>query len=599
MDAIAVIAFVLTVLLIIAFVIITIFVFKRNKELQDNLNALDSSHKTLDTSHKKLDTTQKSLYNNQLDLGNKLTANQTETVKSFNTLGNSFETRELRTDTLSMGSNNNNDASIKYQDNKINFIIQDKHIGASISSSGINTPNVITDNVQAKNGNINTLRVGSSINANTFQGTTGTFTNLTGQTGNVNTLRVGSTLQAPTGTFTNLSAGASTINNMRIGNRLDANVVQATTGSFTNLTVPMAANINNLSGNTASYATVNVTNSLRAPTVQTLSTSTSNLSVAQNAQFNVLQTSSLATLANATVNGSLQIGKNVVHNNDGITSTGRYTINGPDSLFVTNKGGLTVSKQNAGTGNLTVEGALKAGSVNANISLLNDTILSSGILKTAGPGSFVVTNTNGLAVSGNAQVNGSVNVGSGLNSTLLAPTSLTTSASNLSLRSTNSITMNAPQLQATGNLNVNASSTLNNLSVNGASQFAGNVTTNTGLIANNLSVNRTVDVRINDPGPMIEKKYGNNLGDRYGFGQFPNGTARTYTATGYSGASVNMSYAKFDGTFDDVVQVARDLPAASYKTSVTQGKLCMGSTCINQKDFFTLSRLAAMNSNIR
>lgn len=58
-----------------------------------------------------------------------------------------------------------------------------------------------------------------------------------------------------------------------------------------------------------------------------------------------------------------------------------------------------------------------------------------------------------------------------------------------------------------------------------------------------------------DPGEMIERQYGNNKGDRYGVGQFPNGKMRVYTASAYDKASVNFSVAKPDGSFDDIVAV--------------------------------------------
>lgn len=64
-----------------------------------------------------------------------------------------------------------------------------------------------------------------------------------------------------------------------------------------------------------------------------------------------------------------------------------------------------------------------------------------------------------------------------------------------------------------------------------------------------------IEVLNNDPGPLIQKNYGNNPGDRYGVGQFNNGAMRMYAANLYGPATVNMSLAKSDGTFDDVVVV--------------------------------------------
>lgn len=59
-----------------------------------------------------------------------------------------------------------------------------------------------------------------------------------------------------------------------------------------------------------------------------------------------------------------------------------------------------------------------------------------------------------------------------------------------------------------------------------------------------------------DPGPMIEKAYGDNT--KYGIGQYPNGTMRLYTAAGYGPATLNLSLAKPDGQFDDVIKMRTD-----------------------------------------
>jgi hypothetical protein len=71
--------------------------------------------------------------------------------------------------------------------------------------------------------------------------------------------------------------------------------------------------------------------------------------------------------------------------------------------------------------------------------------------------------------------------------------------------------------------------------------------------AKKINSSQGISVTNNDPGPLIEKNYGKDA-DRYGVGQFPSGTTRLYAATAYPG-SVNLSLAKDNNTFDDVVSV--------------------------------------------
>lgn len=85
-------------------------------------------------------------------------------------------------------------------------------------------------------------------------------------------------------------------------------------------------------------------------------------------------------------------------------------------------------------------------------------------------------------------------------------------------------------------------------------------------IKGKLTTTKGVSVTNNDPGPMLEKNYGKNS-DRYGVGQFPTGSMRMYTASAFGPASVSLSLAKDDGSFDDVVKVGTD------KTAVVNGKL--------------------------
>ena len=82
-------------------------------------------------------------------------------------------------------------------------------------------------------------------------------------------------------------------------------------------------------------------------------------------------------------------------------------------------------------------------------------------------------------------------------------------------------------------------------------------------IRGNLRVDGVVDmpkgiqVTNSDPGPMIEKVYGGNPGDRYGVGQFDPGVGnmRLYTARTHGPATASLSIAEKNGGFTDVMTV--------------------------------------------
>ena len=73
-------------------------------------------------------------------------------------------------------------------------------------------------------------------------------------------------------------------------------------------------------------------------------------------------------------------------------------------------------------------------------------------------------------------------------------------------------------------------------------------------VKGNINIVGGINMIRNDPGAMIEKKYGDDS-NRYGVGQFPNGSMRMYTSSSYGPASVSLSLAKKNGDFDDVVKV--------------------------------------------
>lgn len=101
------------------------------------------------------------------------------------------------------------------------------------------------------------------------------------------------------------------------------------------------------------------------------------------------------------------------------------------------------------------------------------------------------------------------------------------------------------------NVNVAQGVNANNVTVRGNIN-AQNIQTNT------LNIPTKVNVLNGDPGAMIEKRYGANDADRYGLGQFPNGTLRMYTAGAFPPASVNLSIARPNNTFEDALKVKTD-----------------------------------------
>lgn len=94
---------------------------------------------------------------------------------------------------------------------------------------------------------------------------------------------------------------------------------------------------------------------------------------------------------------------------------------------------------------------------------------------------------------------------------------------------------------------------------------------------NSVSSTRGLEVLNHNPGPLIQKSYGN--GDRYGIGQFSNGRMRVYAAGAFAPATVGMSMTRSDGTFSDIV-------VADNKNMVTINgtlRVCdtMGLNCKN------------------
>jgi hypothetical protein len=247
----------------------------------------------------------------------------------------------------------------------------------------------------------------------------------------------------------------------------------------------------------------------------------------------------------------LTVGSNSV-NADGTANFGNLTADslmvGSSMLKATNQmltvGPTTISAD----GNVNVGKQLTIGATNFS---------SNGTMTV---GKQLNVGTNSIASDGTMSVGKSISLGQ------------------LSLDRDTGLNMGPTRLDSNGTLNVGQ----NVIRPNGLTDF-GNVNINGAM-----NVTTTITNTSTDNGPLIEKKFNDN-GNRYGLGSFANGSTRIYTADGYIPSSVNLSWAKVDGSFDDVLRVTKD--GQSYKTDV-KGSLCVQSNCLSPTDFAKLISLA-------
>lgn len=105
-------------------------------------------------------------------------------------------------------------------------------------------------------------------------------------------------------------------------------------------------------------------------------------------------------------------------------------------------------------------------------------------------------------------------------------------------------------------------------------------------VTGNATFSRGISITSNDPGAFIEKNYNpTTTSSRYGIGQFPNGTMRMYAAKASTPATVNLSLAGDNNTFDDILQVKND------RSVNVNGKLCLGTQCLEEADVTFLKSL--------
>lgn len=104
-----------------------------------------------------------------------------------------------------------------------------------------------------------------------------------------------------------------------------------------------------------------------------------------------------------------------------------------------------------------------------------------------------------------------------------------------------------------------------------------NATGRTFQVANDgsTSVGGTIASSAKDRGSMIEANYGGDA-NRYGIGQWPNGATRVYAPAIVSTASVNMGFAKSNGSFEDVLKITPTGVIVSKDLNVQNKQLSAG-----------------------
>jgi hypothetical protein len=93
-----------------------------------------------------------------------------------------------------------------------------------------------------------------------------------------------------------------------------------------------------------------------------------------------------------------------------------------------------------------------------------------------------------------------------------------------------------------------------------------------------------------DPGSMIESRNGKHDKDRYGIGQYPNGTMRMYAAADFAPSKITTSFANSDGTFQDVMTVRKDGTVNMNSKQGNTAKLCIDAQCLTKQDIIDLKK---------
>ncbi|GIW68656.1 MAG: hypothetical protein KatS3mg100_150 [Candidatus Parcubacteria bacterium] len=78
-----------------------------------------------------------------------------------------------------------------------------------------------------------------------------------------------------------------------------------------------------------------------------------------------------------------------------------------------------------------------------------------------------------------------------------------------------------------------------------------------GTSLGSIAAQYGIQVLQNNPGVLIEKRYWGDAADRYGLGQYNDGTLRLYAANTYTSASIRLGFATGETTFNDYLTVTR------------------------------------------
>jgi hypothetical protein len=105
-----------------------------------------------------------------------------------------------------------------------------------------------------------------------------------------------------------------------------------------------------------------------------------------------------------------------------------------------------------------------------------------------------------------------------------------------------------------------------------------------------LNVSRKVNIAEDNPGAMIEKRYGGQDANSWGLGQFNNGTMRMYGGTTYGPGTVNMSLARANGQFDDIVSVGTNGQTSIKNKLNVGGDLCLQDVCLTKAELLQLKQ---------
>jgi hypothetical protein len=280
----------------------------------------------------------------------------------------------------------------------------------------------------------------------------------------------------------------------------------------------------------------------------------------------------LSVTGNSSVDGNGVFGGSLAANSLEISGNGSYT----GTLTAAN---LNVSGSINTTGATTTFGDISGNNATfrGRMNVTNDALFGKDI-SVSGNGTFTgnlsarnINVTGDVNLAGKTSFTGDI-TGNNARFSSLNVTNNATVQGNQTIRGRSTVdgdgsfggALSARSVAASGDGSFGGTLTTNNLNVTGNMTYTGPITTsritNTGDTTLNGSTLLGGPIRMSQDNPavMIEKKYGNNNGDRYGIGQTANGEMRMYTSTVWGPASVNLSLAKADGNFTDVVKVKTD-----------------------------------------